>query len=118
EGYKQKVEQNVDKKYELQSNINTQEVNYQNFEKRQNQIKSEMALNISELDSTRLSKEDISKQFYEIENKRNKIVKELEEINGKKEEISKKIKQYEGNINILSSEMRIKDSKLKFLIET
>ena len=118
EGYKQKVEQNVDKKYELQSNINTQEVNYQNFEKRQNQIKNEMALNISELDSTRLSKEDISKQFYEIENKRNKIEKELEEINGKKEEISKKIKQYEGNINILSSEMRIKDSKLKFLIET
>ena len=55
EGYKQKVEQNVDKKYELQSNINTQEANYQNFEKRQNQIKNEMSLNISELDNTRLA---------------------------------------------------------------
>ena len=42
----------------------------------------------------------------------------LNDLNAKKEEADKKIKNYESNINILSSEMRIKDSKLKFLIET
>ena len=39
--------------------------------------------NISELDNIRFNKEEISKEFYEIESKRNKIVKNLEEINSK-----------------------------------
>ena len=99
EGYKEQVEKNTDKKYELQSDINTQNINYENFEKRQKQIKNEIAEAISELDSTRLTKDDISKEFYEIESKRNKILKNLEEINSKKEEADKKIKVYDSNIN-------------------
>ena len=118
EGYKQTVETNTDKKYELQSEINTQEINHENFEKRQKQIKNEIANYISELDSTRLQKEEIAKGFYEIEGKRNKIVSNLEEINSQKEEADKKIKVYETNINAYQSEERIKQSKLKFLIET
>ena len=118
EGYKQTVETNTDKKYELQSEINTQEINHENYEKRQKQIKNEIANYISELDSTRLQKEEIAKGFYEIEKKRNKIVSNLEEINRQKEEVDKKIKAYETNINAYQSEERIKQSKLKFLIET
>ncbi len=118
EGYKQTVETNTDKKYELQSEINTQEINHENYEKRQKQIKNEITNYISELDSTRLQKEEIAKGFYEIEGKRNKIVSNLEEINSQKEEADKKIKAYETNINAYQSEERIKQSKLKFLIET
>ena len=118
EGYKKTVEENTDKKYELQSNSNTQDINYQNYEKRQNQIKQEMQSTISELDSTRLVKEDISKEFYEIENKRNKAQKTLEETAKQREDANKKIKDYENNINALSNDMRIKESKLKFLVET
>ena len=118
EGYKQTVEQNTDKKYELQSEINTQNANYQNHEKRQAQIKQEMQSTISELDSTRLNKEDIAKQFNEIENKKNKVQKSLEDISKQREEANQKIKSFESNINILSSDMRVKESKLKFLIET
>lgn len=118
EGHKQTVEKNTDKKYELQSEINTQNINYQNFEKRQSQIKQEIQSTISELDSTRLNKEDIAKQFNEIENKRNKAQKSLDEISKQREEANQKIKSYESHINILSSDMRVKESKLKFLIET
>ena len=118
EEYKQTVEQNTDKKYELQSEINTQEINYQNYEKRQNQIKQEIQTTISELDNTRMNKEEISKRFYEIENKKNKSQKSLEEVSKQKQEANQKIRSFENNINILSSEMRIKESKLKFLIET
>ena len=118
QGYKAKVEENVDKKYELQSEINTQEINFENYEKRQKQIRNEIDSNISELDGTRLTKEDIAKGFYEIENKRNKVLSNLEEINKKKEETDKKIKTYDMNINNYQNEMRIKESKLKFLIET
>ena len=118
ERYKKTVEENTDKKYELQSDSNTQDINYQNYEKRQNQIKQEMQSTISELDSTRLVKEDISKEFYEIENKRNKAQKTLEETAKQREDANKKIKDYENNINALSNDMRIKESKLKFLVET
>ena len=118
EGYKQQVEQNTDKKYELQSDINTQNINYQNYEKRQMQIKQEMQSTISELDSTRITREDIAKDFNEIENKRNKTNKTLEELTRQKQEASQKIKSFEDNVNSLSSEMRIKESRLKFLIET
>ena len=118
ERYKKTVEENTDKKYELHSDSNTQDINYQNYEKRQNQIKQEMQSTISELDSTRLVKEDISKEFYEIENKRNKAQKTLEETAKQREDANKKIKDYENNINALSNDMRIKESKLKFLVET
>ena len=118
EGYKTKVSENTDRKYELQTEINTQNINFENFEKREKQIQSEIMTNISELDNTRLEKEDIAKEFYEIDNKRNKIVKNLQEISVKKEEINKKVKLYESNINTYQSEKRIKESRLKFLIET
>ena len=118
EGYKKKVEENVDKKYELQSDINTQDVNYQNFEKRENQVTQEIQSTISELDSTRLNREDIVKQFTEIENKRNKSKKLLDEITIKNKEANKKVKDYETKINSITDEMRLKNARLKFLVET
>lgn len=118
EGYKAQVEKNTDKKYELQANTHTQDINYENYEKRQNQIKNEIANYISELDSTRLQKDEIAKEFYEIDSKRNKVVKSIEEVTSIKEEADKKINSYQNNINSYQSEMRIKESKLKFLIET
>ncbi len=115
---KAQVEENTNKKYELQSEIHTQKINIENGEKRQKQITSEIQSNVSELDSTRLEKEEISKSFYEIEDKRNKTLKELEEINNKKEKAKIKIKEYEKNITLLQNEQRMKETKLKFLIET
>ena len=115
---KQQVEENVDKKYNLQSEINTEKINIENGEKRERQIASEIATNISELDSTRLEKEDISKTFYEIEDKRNKILNNLKEINDKKQKADTKIKEYERNITMLQNEARMKETRLKFLIET
>ena len=118
EAHKKTVEDNTDKKYELQANISEQEINYQNYEKRQTQIKNEITGNISELDNTRMKKEEIAKEFYEIESKRNKILTDLEEANKEKEEADRKIKDFDSKINMLSGEKRIKESKLKFLIET
>lgn len=118
EGYKKQVEENTDKKYELQSQSHEQDINFENDEKRQRQIKSEISNYISELDATRLQKEDISKGFYEIESKRNSILKLLEEINVKKQSSDQKIKAYNTQINQLENEMRIKESRLRFLVET
>ena len=118
ERYKKQVEENIDRKYEKQAEIQEQEINYENDEKRQNQIKQEIQNSISELDSTRMRKEDIAKEFYEMESKRNKTQKELEEIKIKKDEANKKIKEYQIKINTLSNELRMKETRQRFLIET
>ena len=118
EEHKKKVEENTDKKYELSSYINEQDVKFENYEKRQKQIKQEIQNNISELDATRLTKDEVSKEFYEIDSKKTKLTKELEEISKKREEANTKIKSFETTINNLASEIRIKESRLKFLIET
>ncbi len=115
---KKKVEENIDSKYKKQVNISTIEANLENIEKRKKQISSEIDFNISELDSTRLTKQEIAKTFYEIEVNRNEAVKSLERISAQKEETEKKAKEYEEKINSLYSEYRIKESRLKFLKET
>ena len=118
QNYKKQVEENTDKKYEKQANIQEQDINYENDVKRQKQIKQEIQTTISELDSTRMRKEEISKEFYEIEAKRNKTLKELENISNQKEEAHKNIKIYQTQINTLSNELRMKESRQRFLIET
>ena len=115
EDQKKKVESNVDLKYEKATQINTQEVNYENLEKREKVVKNEISDTISELDQKRLEKDEISKTFYEIEAKRNEASKKLEQINEKREASLAKSKEYQDKINNLSTELRIKDSKLKFL---
>ena len=112
------VEENTDKKYEYQTEISTQKANLENLEKREKQIKQELDINISELDRARMNKEDISKTFYEIESNRNKLVAELEKISEEKEKRNAQIANFDKNINTLATELRIKDSRLKFLIET
>lgn len=118
ENYKKKVEENTDKKYEKQSQIQEKEINYENDKKRQKQIAQDLQSNISELDNTRMQKEEFAKEFYEIEAKRNKTKNELDKINKQKEEATEKIKEYETKINSLENEMRIKESRQRFLIET
>ena len=118
ESYKKQVEENIDKKYELQSSSNEKDINYENYEKRQEQIKQEMQSTISELDNARMDKEEILKNFNVIENQKNKTQKELEDAKNKQIEIDKKIKSFDDEVNFLSNDMRIKESKLKFLIET
>ena len=116
--YKRQVEQNTDAKYEKQSKIQEQQFNFENYEKRQKQIKQEKQTTISELDNVQMHKEEVSKEFYEIEAKRNNILKEIEKISKQKDESNQKNKIYQTEINTLSNELRIKQSRRNFLIET
>ena len=115
---KTKVEGYTDEKYEKQNEINVLEVTNENIEKRIKALKYDIQVAISELDSTNLSSQDISKAFYEIEAKKDKITARIEEITRKKDEEQIKLKDYEKDINNMQSEYRLKESRLKFLIET
>jgi len=118
ESKKRIVEQNTENKYEYQTQISTLNANQENYEKRKKQLAQEISSTISELDNTRFKKEEISKEFQKIQNQRNQLLSSLEEISSKKQENDAIVKDFETRINNLLNEMRIKDSKLKFLIET
>ena len=115
---KQNIEKNTDKKYEIMSEISTLDANLENLEKREKTAKSEIDSLTSELDSERNDKQEKSKAFYDIEYKKNELAKTLKEKQAKKEASMKKIKEFDASLNNLNYELRMKDSRLKFLIET
>ena len=118
ENLKKEIEESTDRKYELQSEISMQKANLENLEKRGHQLKEEISNNILELDRTKMQKEDISKGFYEIEANRNKILKSIQEINKEKEQINTKVKEFDLQIVNKTNEMRMKQTRCNFLIET
>ena len=118
EGKKKQVEDNTEKKFEISNEISTLVANVENSKDRLKQVKQEITSNISELDAARLNKTEIMKKFSEIEAKRNTITSGLKKHEDKKTEVDTKLKDFDLKITNLESEMRIKDSRLKFLIET
>ena len=118
EAKKQIVQNNTDQKYEIIAQINTEKANFDNLEKNEKTNKNDIQETISELDSTRNTREDASREFYTIEKSKNDIEKALEEMRTKKDESSQVIKDFEVKLNSYQSEYRIKESRYKFLIET
>ena len=118
EKLKQIVEENTDQKYELNSQINENNVILENQEKRITQIKQEISLDISELDKLRMTKEDISKEFNKIETERKQNKTILEEAKRKTSIITQEIKVLQTRLNTKANETRMKETRQKFLIET
>ena len=118
ENLKKEIEESTDRKYELQSEISMQKANFENLEKRGHQLKEEISNNILELDRAKMQKEDIAKGFYEIEANRNKTLKSIQEINKQKEQINTKVKEFDLQIVNKTNEMRMKQTRCNFLIET
>lgn len=115
---KRKLETNVDKKYEIETEKNTQNTNILNIEKRSKQIENEISSNISEKDRVSFDKEDIKKLCYESQKVKNQTEKDLQEIISKKQDAENKIKKIDLKTNNLSQDLQFKESRHKFLIET
>ena len=118
EDKKLKVQTNTDLKYEKKNQITEENTNIENLNKRTSSIKQEIALTISELDSSRMTKSEISSTFAEIESKREKIKKDLEQASSKKNDSEKIIKEYEIKIKELSNSLQMSQNKRDFLVET
>ena len=118
EAKKQEIERNTDAKYEIISEISSLDTNFENIEKREKTAKAEIESLTSEIDGARNEKQEKGKHFYEIEYKKNELTKSLQDKKSKKDESMTKIKEFETTLNNLNYESRMKDSRLKFLIET
>ena len=115
---KQIVDKNVDEKYEMTNNISTLSANVENANKRISILNNEISSQVSELDASRIKKDEMGKNFYEIEAKRNEIQSSLAEIDEKRKTAEAKLKGFTENINQIETQIRMKDSRLKFLEET
>ena len=118
EAKKLTVQTNIDNRYEILNQISTGKANFENLNKKETSIKNEIQDTISELDEARLKKSDMSAHFHTIEANKNTLQKALEAIKGKREESTSKIANFDEEINNLDTEYRIKNSRLKFLVET
>ncbi len=115
---KQIIESNTDTKYEKSIQISTIDANLDNINKRQKSLKEEISDTISELDRARNKKQEISKEFAKAESQKNKLLVEMESNNSKKNEIESKIEEFNKQIEDALYNLRMKDSRQKFLIET
>ena len=118
ESKKKIVQDNIDNKYEIIANLNTEKANFDNLGKRETSLKSEIQETISDLDSTRANKEELGKNFYTLETSRNSITKNIDSMKEEKEKSSEKIREFDIRINSYQSEYRIKESRYNFLVET
>ena len=118
EAKKKIVQDNTDNRYEIIAEINTEKANFDNFIKRENQLKSEIQETISELDLSRANKEELSRDFYSLETSKNAITKEIDGMKEEREKSQEKIRDFDVRINSYQSEYRIKEARYKFLVET
>lgn len=118
EDKKAKIENFTDEKYQKLNEISAIDITNENIEKRLKTLKYDIQASVSELDSINITRQDMENSFREIEDKRNKITKQIEDILNKKEDEERRLKEYQTKINNLQSDYRIKESRLKFLIET
>ena len=115
---KQIVQNNVDEKYEIIALLNTEKANIENLNKKEISLKNDLSDTISELDSVRNQKEEFSKEFYDIEKNKNELEKQITSMREENERSTSKKEEFDNRINLLESEYRVKESKLKFLQET
>ncbi|MCI9063958.1 MAG: chromosome segregation protein SMC, partial [Clostridia bacterium] len=118
EDAKRTLEQNIDKKYEIESDTNAQNANIANIEKRNRQIDNEISSGISEADNIRFNKEEIQKGVYEVEKTKNEIQKTLDKNKEQRQSAENKIKNCDTRINNMTQDLRIKEARHKFLVET
>ena len=91
ENKKKIIEENTDRKYEVQNDINTQDVTTDSVEKNIKAKTEELELTISELDGARLKKSEIEQNFIEIESRRNKLKNDLQKLDIKIKELTEEV---------------------------
>ena len=118
EDKKKIVEEDIDKKYEIANQISTIEANFENIDKRENQVKNEIRETISDLDNERTLRGEILQSYTNIEKEREKKVQTLEDAKKKIEGVDEKVSDIDRQITIKQDDMRMKISRRNFLIET
>ncbi len=118
EELKTKILNNMDLKFEKMSVLSDISANIEATSRRNNQIDSEVRENIHELDKERMIKEDASVLLNDVTSKKNTLTEKIEKLSVEREKCINQINELEENIKKADDEVRITESRYKFLVET
>ena len=118
EELKAKILSNMDLKFEKMTVLSDISANIEATTRRNNQIDSEVRDNIHELDKERMVKEDASVLLNEVTSKKNRLTEKIEKLSTERETCIKKIAELEEAIKKADDDVRITESRYKFLVET
>lgn len=118
EDLKAKVMSNLDVKFEKMEVLSDISANIEAGNRRKTQIENELRENIHELDKERMNKEDENILLSEVTSKRNKLNEKIEKLSKDKLEYSDKLNEYDEVIKKVDDELRVTNSRYKFLVET
>ena len=118
EDLKAKVMSNLDVKFEKMEVLSDISANIEAENRRKTQIENELRENIHELDKERMNKEDENILLSEVTSKKNKLNKKIEKLSKDKLEYSDKLNEYDEVIKKADDELRVTNSRYKFLVET
>lgn len=118
EELKATVMANLDTKFEKMEVFSDISANVEANGRRKNQIEQELRENIHELDKERMVKEDANILLTEVTSRRNKLSDRIEALAKEKAEYNEKVKLYDELIKNADDELRVAESRYKFLVET
>ena len=118
EELKAKILSNMDMKFEKMSVLSDISANIEASSRRNNQIDAEVRDNIHELDKERMIKEDASVLLNEVTSKKNKLTEKIEKLSSERETCLSKIAELEEAIKKADDDVRVTESRYKFLVET
>ena len=118
EDLKAKVMSNLDVKFEKMEVLSDISANIEAGNRRKTQIENELRENIHELDKERMNKEDENILLSEVTSKKNKLNEKIEKLSKDKLEYSDKLNEYDEVIKKADDELRVTNSRYKFLVET
>ena len=118
ENKKKQVEENTDKKYEMASQMNMQDANFENLIQRKKTISQEIKQTISELDASYMGKNEMIDSFTQIEEQRNEWMQKAKEKQEQMANDEQRIKEYREQIASMQYNKQMASSKYQFLQET
>ena len=118
ENKKSIVEKNIDTKFELGNQLSTEKANLENFEKLHKSIQSDLSDIISELDKANERRAELENGFIVAEKEKNTLLSKVEAMSLERNKSEELISQYDKDIINKESELRLKQTRRDFLIET
>ncbi len=118
EDLKNNIMKNIDLKFEKMEILSDLTSNLEADTRRIKQIDEEISDNIHELDKEKMKREDALLALNKVTKERNELSSKVDELSEIRLEYSEKVKKFEDDIRSKLSEINVKESRHKFLVET
>ena len=118
EEMKNTIMENMNLKFEKMETLSDLTASLEADNRRTKQIDEEVSDNIHEIDKEKMKKEDETLALNQVTKERNALKAKIDELSTIKLEYNEKIRKFEDDIRSALSDINVKESRHKFLVET